>query len=276
LAKLNAWIDDPAVPIIDRVYGGDLLGNVWRIDVDGKEAFRIAQLKDGANKPQPITTKPELAMVTASGSEFPVVLVGTGKYLGVSDVGDISQQSIYALKDSLGQNGIGDVRGDTMIKRVLTQTSGSNSGSLAGRTIRTISGGAINWGSHNGWYVDFNPSNTSPGERVNVDMSLQFNTLTVAANVPADNVCEMGGYAFLYFLDINSGLNLTTATDGMAGVKLSGNALVAGIKTVSLTTGQTITIVTESTGNVGSEDNPSATGSGSGAVRRTTWREIPD
>ncbi|HEY8607815.1 MAG TPA: PilC/PilY family type IV pilus protein [Noviherbaspirillum sp.] len=279
LGKLNAWIEDPAMPIAKRLYGGDMLGNVWRIDFDdnyepaGKEAVRLAQLKDGSNKLQPITVKPELAVVGAGTPNQPVVMVGTGRYLGNGDVSDTSQQSLYAIKDTLAATGIADVRGGTMLPRTLTETTGAT-GTMVGRTIRTVSGAAINWATHDGWYLDFNPGNRSPGERVNVDMSLQFNTLTVAANVPAVNACDVGGYAFLYFFDINSGLSMSTAVDGMAGMRLGGNALVAGIKTLRLP-GKNVTVVTDSAGNISAEENPPPFGTGS-KVYRTTWREIPD
>lgn len=282
LAKLNAWIDDAALPVADRLYGGDMLGNLWRIDFDnnhepsGKEAVLLAQLKDGSNNPQPITTKPELAVVPASGSQKPIVLVGTGKYLGTDDLKDKSQQSIYALKDSLLSTGISDVRGASVKARTLTQTKGKDNGSLAGRIIRLISGDNVNWSTDDGWRLDLNPGNASPGERVNVDMSLQFNILTAAANVPTDNLCDVGGEAYLYFLDINTGKNLISATESMAGVRLGTNALVAGIKTVRLTSGKTVTIITDTAGGVGTEDNPSPSGGGGAGARRTTWREIPD
>jgi type IV pilus assembly protein PilY1 len=278
LGKLNAWIDDAAVAVADRLYAGDMLGNVWRIDFDdnyapdGKEAVRLAQLKDGNNNPQPITVKPELAELTSNGQQYAVVMAATGRYIGLSDVSDTSQQSVYGLKDSLAATGIGNVRGSSMKSRTLAETSGSTGGALAGRTIRTVSGSTVNWATDDGWYLDFNPGNKSPGERVNVEMSLQFNTLTVAANVPSDDACTPGGYAFLYFLNIDNGKNMSTAVDGMAGVRL--NALVAGIRTVKVASG-TRTIVTDTTGKVASEEgvgNEAVTG----AVRRTMWREIPD
>ena len=288
LAKLNAWIDDAALPVAKRLYGGDMRGNVWRVDFDnnyppaddgttgGKEAVLLAQLKDAATTPnsQPITTKPELAEITYSGARYPVIFVGTGKYLGENDKTDVSQQSIYALKDSLTSSGISNARGSSMISRTLAQTTGSTNGALAGRTIRTASGSTVNWTTNDGWYIDLNPGNTSPGERVNVDMSLQSNLLTVAANVPSENACNVGGYSFLYFLDINSGKNLSTATDGMAGVRLSGNALIAGIKTVKLTSGKTKTICTDTAGNFCSEDTPDPPPAPGASTRRTTWREI--
>jgi type IV pilus assembly protein PilY1 len=280
LGKLNSWITDPAMPVADRLYAGDMLGNLWRIDFDdnygpnGKEAMLLAQLKDGNNNPQPITTKPELAELAIGTSRYAVVMASTGRYLGNNDVADVSQQSIYGIKDSLTSTGVANVRGSTMVARTLSETVGSAGGALAGRTIRTVSGSTLNWASQDGWYLDLNPSNRSPGERVNVDMSLQFNTLTVAANVPSTNSCDAGGYAFLYFLDINNGKNMATAVDGMAGVRLSGNALVAGIRTVRVASG-TKTIVTDTTGNVSSEDG-GGDDSLVGVVRRTMWREIPD
>lgn len=281
LAELNAWIENASLPVIDRLYGGDLLGNVWRIDFDdnhlpeGKEAVLLAQLKDRNGVAQPVTAKPELAVV-GSTVQHPVVLVGTGRYLGNGDLSDTSTQSLYALKDSLTGTGIGNVRGSTMVQRTLTETTGSADSRLAGRIIRTITGDTMSWSAKDGWYFDFNPGNRSPGERVNVDMTLQFNILTVPTNVPADNACDAGGYGFLYFIDINTGLNLSTATDQMAGVRLSGNALVAGIKTVKLTSGRTVTIVTDTAGNVSSEDNPSPSGGGGTGARRSAWREILD
>jgi type IV pilus assembly protein PilY1 len=284
LAKLNAYIDNAALPIVDRLYGGDLLGNVWRFDIDskylpaGKEAVLLAALKDGSGNAQPITTKPELGEVKAGGSNYNVVFVGTGKYLGNDDRADTSQQSIYALKDQLTASGITTLRGtgSTMVPRTLTQTSASSNGALAGRTIRTISGSTMDWTSADGWYFDFNPGGTSPGERVNVDMQLQYNVLTLAGNVPESNMCSVGGSAYLYYVDINTGKALSTATDSYIGIRLSGNALVAGIKTVKLTSGKTVTIVTTTSGRIEKEDNPSATSGGVSGVSRTTWREIPD
>src|SRR5690606_26784432 len=81
LAKVNAWINDPADPVADRVYGGDLRGNVWRFDFDdnyapaGKEARLLAVLKDASGKLQPITIRPELATIEYSAEHHDVVLL---------------------------------------------------------------------------------------------------------------------------------------------------------------------------------------------------------
>lgn len=275
LAKLNVWLDDGDLNIASRIYGGDLLGNLWRIDYDdkynasGKEAMRLAQLVTSAGIAQPVTTKPELNTIKKSGVTYNVALVATGKYLGTSDPADMSQNTIYAVKDQLNNTPISDVRGASMVSRALAQQT-----TEAGQIIRTISGDNIDWASKDGWFIDLNPNNLSPGERVNTNMQLYFNSLIVPANVPDSNVCSIGGFAWLYFIDISRGLNHISATDNMAGIRLQGNALVAGIKTVKLVNGKTVTIVTDTGGGITSVANPS--GGGTAKIWRTTWREIPN
>ena len=52
---------------IDSVYGGDLLGNLWRFDLTGPvnswAAVRLASFTDAASNPQPISAAPELVVV---------------------------------------------------------------------------------------------------------------------------------------------------------------------------------------------------------------------
>lgn len=272
LAKINAWIDSVNDNTAKRFYGGDLLGNVWRFDPDdritpaGNLVTLLAQL--GNVSPvgtQPITIKPELTEITVGGSSYPVVNIATGRYLGVSDLGDTSLQSVYALKDELSETGLGKVRtAGVLVQQTLsTSTDGST---------RTTSTNAVNWNSGSGWYMDLNPDNQSPGERVNVDMQQQLGLLTVAGNVPQNNACTPGGYAWIYSLDFKTGQYVAGASGNVAGRPSSG--LVAGLKTLKLNTGKTITLVTDTTGNITVFDDPSSNpGSGNGA-RRVSWREL--
>lgn len=277
LSKLNAWLDNGDINIASKLYGGDLLGNVWRIDFDdnygpsGKESFLLAQLKTSANVPQPVTTKPELNVVKSSGVNYNVVFVSTGKYLGLSDPSDTSQNTIYALKDELTTTGISDVRDSTMQARTMTQSISASTG----ETIRTVTGGAtLDWATGNGWYIDLNPGNVSPGERVNIDMQLYFTSLIVAANVPDTNVCNIGGYGYLYFIYTPSGMAIPGATESRLAVRLGANAQVAGIKTVKLVNGKTVTLVTDTAGGITSVANEGS--GGTFKLWRSIWREIQD
>jgi type IV pilus assembly protein PilY1 len=277
LAKINAWIDSTVDNTAMRFYGGDLLGNVWRFDTDdrylpdGKEALLIAELGNvGSVGAQPITIKPELTEINVGGTPYAVVNIATGRYLGTSDLNDTSQQSIYAFKDNIQiGTGLGKVRTSGIL---VNQTLITNSGG----TTRTTSTNPVNWAANAGWYIDLNPNNESPGERVNVDMQQQLGLLTVAANVPENNACTLGGYAWLYAFDYKTGQFVQTAANNVAGKKLLQNSLVAGLKTVKLTTGKTVTLVTDTGGGITPNDDPSSNpGTGNGA-KRVSWRELFD
>lgn len=279
LARINAWVNSTTSNMAERIYGGDLLGKVWRFDIDnvtlpsGKEATLIGELglTNGASI-QPVTTKPELAEISAGGTNHAVVYVATGRYLGNSDLVDTSQQSIYAFKDKLTADGLGKVRlPGTLVKQTLSSFKGGS-----GEALRTSTTIAVDWATQNGWYVDLNPNNESPGERVNVDMQQQLGLLTVAANVPNTNACNVGGYAWLYSFDYKTGSFVPTASNSTVGRRLSSNALVAGIKTIKLTTGKTVTIVTDTGGNISSNDDPTSNPGTGGDAKRMSWRELVD
>ncbi|HYD81748.1 MAG TPA: PilC/PilY family type IV pilus protein [Paucimonas sp.] len=278
LAKINAWVNSTVDNTAERFYGGDLLGNVWRFDIDdvvlpsGKEATRLAEVGQVDVGTQSITVKPELAEISAGGKNHAVVYVATGRYLGTGDLSDTSQQSIYALKDALGATGLGRVRtAGTLVEQKLSTFTGKD-----GRTLRTTTTVPVDWATQSGWYVDLNPDGNSPGERVTVDMQQQLGLLTVAANVPNQNACTLGGYSWLYSFDYKTGQFVSTATEKAAGQRLVSNALSAGIKTIQLTTGKTTTIVTNTGGDTDSYHDPSSSSGAPGGGKRVSWRELAD
>ncbi|MBK7423647.1 MAG: hypothetical protein IPJ48_11415 [Propionivibrio sp.] len=121
MAKITAQVVNPSSDnTVEAVYGGDLLGNLWRFDVNntiggvgdangsldvannGYDAQLLAILKDGAGIRQPITTKPEVGLIPKVNVK--VVYVGTGRFLAADDASDTSQQSFYAIKDVRAAN----------------------------------------------------------------------------------------------------------------------------------------------------------------------------
>lgn len=274
LGKINAWIDTEIDNSAKRVYAGDLLGNVWRFDINdtvgasGRDAQLLASLKVGS-APQPITTKVELAEISQGGTKFAAVFAGTGRFVGESDRLDASQQSLYALKDQLTSTGLGDVRAsNTLVQQTLSTVTDAQ-----GVVMRKIANPkSVSWATKNGWFIDFNPESSSPGERLNVDMQFQLTQLVFATNVPNSNACNAGGNSYSYAVDYVTGGPL--ANDGYVGVSLNTNALTAGIKLVRLLDGKIVTILTDAEGKIRSIKN---TGGGYGAlkpVRRGFWREL--
>jgi len=237
-AKISAFADDFVHDNTTKwVYGGDLQGNVWRFDLIPSSAsvMRLATLKDGSSPPRPqsITTRLEL---TVKGST-PLIIVGTGRYLGTNDLVDGAtlipvlpyayENSMYAFKDLLTDLGDLRIRSD-MQARTLTTTTAT--------TRTTTSTPAMNWVTKEGWYVDFNPGNASPGERLNVDPQGTF---------------------------------VTTAANAVAATK-SNNATV-GFVVVKLPSGAIKIIKTESTGAKGTVGVN--VGSGGAGGKRVSWRE---
>jgi len=282
LAKISAWADDGNKDNTTRfAYSGDLNGDVWRFDLGAlgsagtPTATKIASLKDSSGTAQPVTTRPELADIlgnvhsdTASGN--PVIYIGTGRYLGTTDLSNLSTQSFYALKDNLALTGaganIGNPRTLTGATGMLQQTITQNTS-----TTRLITGSTVDWATQQGWYVDFNPGGNSPGERVNLDPTLALGTLLVVTNVPDATACTVGGYSWLYQLDFKTGQNVTGAQNQVAASKMGNNAITVGFVVVRLPGGQLKAIVTDATGG---KTPTGVTVSGSSATRRVSWREL--
>ena len=213
--------------------------------------------------PEPVTTKPEIAEVNYQGSKYAVVYLGTGKYLGTSDLTNTDLQAIYAIKDDFSATQLGDVRSRSdIVTQTITTTTNA-----AGEAILKASTNAVDWSVKKGWRVDL----PSTGERVNVNMIMALNVLSVATNVPTSDACDAGGRSWLYKFDIGTGSAVSNATDGAVAISL-GNVLVAGQTVVQLPDGQTVTITTLSNTAVRTDRQPAPPVVG--LLRRTSWREL--
>jgi type IV pilus assembly protein PilY1 len=271
--RISAWADNFMVDNTVRfVVGGDQEGNLWKIDLTGPAArvLRLAQALDANGKPQPITTRPELGLIDG---KHRVVFVGTGRYLGVSDLTDPAtqkppldsawQQSIYAFKDL--DTPLGSLRSDAnkLVKQSIIE--------LAGGTQRSASRTPVDWSTQNGWYLDLNPNNLSPGERVSVDPQLVLGTLLVVTNVPGASACSVGGDSWIYQLDYRTGSWVAGSPIDLVARKQTG-ALTVGLVIYQLQKGAVVGQIQRSEATMRRAEiviAPSATPS-----RRISWREI--
>ena len=265
LNQINNFVDNVLLNNTSlQVYGVDLLGNVWRFDIndnldpDGLEATLLGTAKDSAGNPQPITTRPELAEIEGK----PWVFIGTGRLLGLGDLPDTSTQSTYGFKDPLtGSPVYADLR-SVLNPLQMTQP--------AGELYRTIacSGSEADCAGTNGWVVDLPES----GERVNIDPKLQLGTLTFASNVPSNSACSIGGHSWLNFLDFRTGLAVPTSPNLAASRRLN-ETLAVGLNFVRLTDGRIVVDV------IGSGDKPPEVVelpvlTPPPAGKRVSWREV--
>ncbi|MDP1653307.1 MAG: PilC/PilY family type IV pilus protein [Rhodocyclaceae bacterium] len=233
LGKISTWIDNAATDNTAKwVYGGDLLGNLWRIDLATNSVLKFAVLKDAGGAGQPITTRPELGEINGKR----VVYVATGKYLEQADLTTTQKQTLYAIKDADATAMLDNPRlfttgADKMVPQVFV-----NAGAI--RTIDPVACEAnkVNFASDRGFYLELPDLYTSPtsgtsaSERAHVNPQLHFGTLLVPTTVPASDVCSPGGYGWLNYVDYKTGCAVAGGTD--AGLKT--NSPIVGINVVVL------------------------------------------
>lgn len=252
LGKIANFVLDTALNnTTQHIYGADLLGNVWRFEVNASQAaIRLTTVTDASNNPQAITTKPEIA--DFGSPPVTHVFVAAGKYIGASDLASTQVQSVWAIKDT-GSYPIAAPRS------ALSQLTITNTGNTRGIACTT------NCTTNGGWFVDL----PDTGERVNIDMKLQLGTLVVASNVPQNNACNIGGYSWLNFFDARNGLQISGSAN--FGTRLS-DSLAVGINVVRLPDGRTVVIATTSDASQQTAEAPIPPGDPQG--RRTSWREL--
>lgn len=204
LTYISAFAQNPQFDnTTDYVYGGDLLGNVWRFDLRSTtpaswSIAKLATLVDGTGNSQPITIEPELAVTKINGAEKRFIYVGTGKYLGPTDVPGVAgansnasqTQTMYALVDDLTSTPLISPLRNSLQAQTLV-----SSGSL-----RTITTQTIDWTTKRGWYVDL-----TSGERVNTNPALALGLLYFTSNIPNSDPCTPGGSSWLTILDYSTG-----------------------------------------------------------------------
>jgi len=218
-----------------------------------------------------VTTRVEVTRFSIAGG-FNAIYVGTGRLLGSSDLPDpltlsppetrAYQQTVYGFKDTGADLGNLRLPAANLVQQNLIVVDPTN---------RSVSNNPVDWTLQNGWYVDLNPLNQSPGERVNIDPQLVRGVLLVPANEPNSQPCSAGGNSYIYQFDYQSGSYVASASQQIVGTKLS-NALIAGAVVFRLPSGQLKYSAIDVTGKktVGGI-NP---GAGGTIGKRVSWREL--
>jgi type IV pilus assembly protein PilY1 len=268
LAQINTYVDDGAINNTAlRVYGGDLLGNVWRFDVNdthspsGREATLLGQAKDRSETPQPITTRLELAEVKGK----PMVFAATGRLLGASDLADTQVQSIYGIVDPLNGSPVySDLR--AALRPLAMAPAGTSD--PARRSI-SCDGSTSECAATSGWVVDL----PDAGERVNVDMQMVLGTLVIGSNVPQSSACSTGGYSWFNYLDFATGTAVTAEpADGVYVSEYLADSLIVGFNSMRLPSGEFRALLRTSSPSSLSRKIPATTPPPIG--KRISWREI--
>jgi Tfp pilus tip-associated adhesin PilY1 len=244
---------------VDYVYAGDLKGNLWKFDLSKSAAVQwdVAYNDFGTPKPlfktnnQPITTKPSV-MYHCGYPEKPGYLVtfGTGRYLGLEDLADVSTQAVYGIWD-YGDDGddseyVGAFNGSLITDTYLPATVSLlqqivvDERTAFGEVWRTQSAGQPDWQTttlegatcgDNAGTEDCDPNDVptlepgpdpvrnagwyfnlpESGERVVSDVRIRAGRLTVISYVATASTCGLSGHSWVAVLDPCTGGRLLEA-----------------------------------------------------------------
>ncbi len=254
-------IDTNGDGIADRVYAGDLLGNVWAWDIsDSNDAnwktrfgttatpAPLFTATDGAGGVQPITAAITVERHPKGSLAGYLLHFGTGKFFSTTDNNDTGQvtQSVYAIWDY----GVAGVTRSNLLQQQILAEPGYQSVS----TVRVTSNngpiqwmntgyqvGDSGWQGHvkdKGWYMDLvntEGGNTdNHGERVVSKMRLSGPSVLFSTLLPSGNACEGGGSGWRMALQKYDGARFDTPF-----LDINGDGLFTPDDTVSFNNGST-------------------------------------
>ncbi|ABA58732.1 fimbrial assembly protein [Nitrosococcus oceani ATCC 19707] len=214
--------------IVDYIYGGDLLGNLWKFDVkESPNKWKVAHgqplftAKAADNSYQPITTRPQVGHhPTDPGSVM--VYFGTGKYLETNDDSSTGQttQTFYGIWDKNDDKKFTSFTRSSLlqqeiIKEVVQSFTDEDGSGNTGFELRVTTKHPIDWSTHEGWYMDLvnteNGNTNNYGEKQVSDSVLRNNRIIFTTLLPSDELCDFGGTGWLMELDAASGGHLSFA-----------------------------------------------------------------
>jgi type IV pilus assembly protein PilY1 len=225
-----AVIDADGNGTADRVYAGDLEGNMWAFDISGSNAnnWDVAYKAGSTPKPlftaesgQAITTTPVIVRnpeVPISAANIPntLVIFGTGQYLVSGDNTTTTTQSFYGVWDS----GSSELAQSDLVEQTIG--TGTNANGVPGRTLTNNYVDYAN--GVDGWYMDLPVS----GERVITDPIIRGDLVYFNTAIPDSGLCSSGGTGWLMVAKLaNGGRPDNVAFD------LDGNGTIEGLDEIN-------------------------------------------
>jgi len=269
-------VDIDSDGIADRAYAGDLYGNMWAFDLSSS-SITSSKLFSGDTS-RPITSAPSVtgfnnASQSSSGANQ-LVIFGTGRYLSNTDTRSTDEQRFYAVWD----NGSTNIDSSDLAERTLTVTLPTQDGDVA---TRVPEGDQIDWSTHQGWYFDLLPADSTAqdaAERIIHRPNVYLNAVYFNTTIPTTQECSSGGSSWIMAVDYMTGLKaegpvLDTNNDGVLDDKdlLSSGKLVDDLVSESVIVGNNM--FTNTSGNSGEnvlvDELPTA-----GRVGRLGWQEL--
>jgi len=280
------------------IYGGDLHGNMWKLDFRpwgsadwtmeklsaykrGNTPYPLFVAKDSTGNVQPISMAPSIVQALRPAATY--VAFGTGKYLESDDRTSTSRNSFYVLYD----DGTATPDSDATLATSIISGRGRLQAGSINTTTKAISVPAFAWGrptsdsatlTRSGWYIDYLGS----GERQVSGALLNGDTLIFGSLIPGStgsSICGVtGGSGNDYRINVDTGNgNYRVSTVGIMGQPLLVD-LSETTETVSNSVGRrtrTITSQVVKQGSGGIATNPNDDKNIKTIIAgRLSWRQI--
>jgi type IV pilus assembly protein PilY1 len=228
---------------VQYAYGGDLLGNLWRFDLKNQDTPKlVAVLKNASGTAQPVTAAPELALVKNQR----VIMIGTGRILDITDMGNSTVQTFYAIADG---DTISPAR-DSLVQQTYTHTGDQ------------LTSNPVDWTSKRGWYMDL-----PTGEQANTHPRISYGAVSFVTNVTGATDCSASSY--LYVLDVASGGKVPGAA--YVSTQISASANASGPTPVASNSGQPYDLLQTNDGQAKTEVLPAQQ---KVQPSKNSWREV--
>ena len=287
----RGW-DNDGNGTVDFVYASDLLGNVWKFDLNGNSNQWDVAYKQG-NTPLPLFVATDATgnrQAITGGISIAIdpetykqwIFFGTGRYLTSDDPADPSVQTMYGIIDGGVPIGTRAANDDPNSANGLVKRTTVAAGNINGMPVRGFEASTqpLPVGKR-GWFVDFAPPapGTALGERMVGKPAVVGPVLLFSSIIPSSDPCTPGGRGFINAINPFTGASVGSHFFDVDGDGQYGDDEVGGVPVGSVDTGvgmntdalliEKLITVGGSGGNTGSVgvSNPAALG-------RVSWREL--
>jgi type IV pilus assembly protein PilY1 len=273
MAHVTAFVKDRRDFTADAAYAGDLMGNVWRLDLTNAASnsypspTQFAKLISPSGGNQPITVSPVVEVDKSTSKRY--VFVGTGRLLADSDISSTQQQTFYAIVDGTASAFYTDATlpsaaGGFPIKRasMVDNTTGTTGISTSAASAKPM-----------GYYMDLGFGDNGVAYRINTDIASSAGIVAFSSNLTSNSVCsaeaKYRGYAITYGL----GKTVLNSDDLETGKNyVSGSGLITAVSVYKKPDSNTVSVnFSKDDGTNKSYDTTASTQS----YQQLNWRVLP-
>jgi type IV pilus assembly protein PilY1 len=270
LAHVQAYVPDRTDNTAETLYAGDLLGNLWRVDVTGSPAsypaaVAMATLTNstgGVDQTIPVTSRPMVVIQPRTNRRW--VVVGTGRLLSDSDKTSNQSQAFFAIMD-----------GNNLRPNSSTQLPAGMSFPLQRSNLRKLTDlknpVTLNLNTEIGWWVDLG-AEAGLGWRVISDPSSFYGEVSFSTMVPSiTDACSPAGAGRIYTIDLGTGKSKLQAADGSAIAYAEGfKGVVTDLRNLSVDGKRVLAYGTDT----GDKDKVKVEQPTPLPAKRINWREL--